>query len=225
MTADSPAARIAELEDSNRRLRRLLDQRDAPGELRHRLRSTLALLRTVIRKSAATDRDREDYIAHLEDRIDAIARAQAVADQHGEIDLHDLLIDELFRYGVSEGERLVLSGPIVRLRPRAGQVFTLAAHELAVNAVEHGPLGAGDGRLKIVWMVAATEPGSPLTLNWTETGSSIIAASAHQGFGTEVLTRTLAYEFKAQTSLLFEPDGLHCSIRFPLGERIGRLAG
>lgn len=39
----------------------------------------------------------------------------------------------------------------------------------------------------------------------------------------EVLTRTLGYELKAETSLAFEPDGLSCTIRFPLTQRIGRV--
>ena len=61
MTANIEPDRIAELEADNRRLRRLLDQRDAPGELRHRLNSTLAMLRVIIRKSAETNRDLHAY--------------------------------------------------------------------------------------------------------------------------------------------------------------------
>jgi len=68
------ATRIAELEADNRRLRQLPDQRNAPGELRHRLRSTVAVLRTIIRRSAQTERDSEAYLGHLEDRLDALAR-------------------------------------------------------------------------------------------------------------------------------------------------------
>src|SRR5579875_3630523 len=111
MTAETDADRIAELEEDNRRLRRLLDQRDAPGELRHRLRSTLALLRAIIHRSASTERDLPGYVAHLEDRLEAVTRAQALADQDGAVDLRTLLGDELLLYGASESERLVLSGP------------------------------------------------------------------------------------------------------------------
>src|SRR4051812_50202672 len=75
MTADTDAERIAELEEDNRRLRRLLDQRDAPGELRHRLRSTLALLRAIVHRAASTERDLPGYVALLEDRVEAVAPA------------------------------------------------------------------------------------------------------------------------------------------------------
>ncbi len=220
---DDGTTRIAELEADNRRLRRLLDERDAPCELRHRLNSTLAMLRVIIRKSAETERDLEAYVGHLEDRVDAVARAQAAADARGSVDLHGLLADELLLYGASEGERAVLSGPALRLEPRAGQVLALAVHELAVNAVEHGALGPGPGRIEVSWSVEAGEPDPLLVLTWKETGLTGIAEGQRQGFGTQVLTRTLAYELKAVTDLAFESDGLRCTIRFPLGERVGRL--
>src|SRR3954454_25374536 len=158
MIASTDAKLIADLESDNRRLRRLLDQREgAPGELRHRLRSTLALLRAIMTRSARTrpERDVLSYVAHLEDRLEAITRAQALADRHGDVDLRNLLLDELFHYGASEGERLLLSGPDIQLQLRAGQILALAIHELAVNAVEHGVLGANPGRIEASWDVAA----------------------------------------------------------------------
>lgn len=218
------ATRIAELESDNRRLRRLLDQRDAPGELRHRLRTMMAILRTVIRRSAETKRDLESYVGHIEDRLDALTRAQAAADDHGSVGLHMLLADELLHYGASEGDRAGLSGPDVDLQPRAGQVFALAMHELAVNAVEHGALGTSTGRIEVSWTVTVEKAEPVLTLTWKEHDAAGVAEASHRGFGAEVLTRTLPYELKADTSLAFEADGLRCIISFPLNERVGRLA-
>jgi two-component sensor histidine kinase len=222
MTENDGAERITELEADNRRLRRLLDQQDAPGELRHRLHSTLAMLRIIIRKSAETKRDLESYVAHLEDRLEALARAQAAADVRGAVDLHALLSDELLHYGATEGDRFVLSGPAVHLQPRAGQVLALAVHELAVNAVEHGALGTRTGRVEVTWSVA-DEADMPFTLTWKERGPTRSAEGSRQGFGMEVLTRTLAYELRATTAFDFDGDGLRCTIRFPLTERVGRL--
>lgn len=223
MSEDAAAARIAELEADNGRLRRLLDQRDAPGELRHRLRNTLAMLRTVIRKSAETERDTDAYVAHLQDRLDAIGRAQAAIDSHGRIDLHTQLADELFYYGVSEGGRATLSGPDVTLKPKAGQIFAMAIHELAVNAVEHGALGTDVGRIAVTWNVADRDAASHLTFVWEESDLTGIAEPPHRGFGTEMLTRVLAYELKAETHLSYEPDGLRCTISLPLPAQIGEV--
>lgn len=216
--------RMAELEVDNRRLRRLLDQQNAPGELRHRLRNTLAMLRTVIRKSALTAHDFEAYIGQLEDRLDAVARAQVAADEHGSVELHKLLADELFHYGASEGERAILTGPDVHLQPRMGQILALAIHELAVNAVEHGALGSNTGRVEVNWNVATDETKATLIFVWKERGLSELVKPLRDGFGTEVLTKTLAYEFEATTTLAFEPDGLRCTIGLPINERGARHA-
>ena len=221
---DTDADRIADLEKENERLRRLLDQHGAPGELRHRLRTTLALLRAVMRRSLDTGRDLPTYVDYLEERLDAIARAQTLADQHGEVDLQTLVTDELFQYGASNGENLLLSGPEVRLQPRAGQVFALAVHELAVNAVEHGALGSDSGHVQVCWSVAAAEPDTPLLFVWTESGPASDARSARRGFGTEVLTRMLPYDLEAETQFVNKPDGLRCTIRFPLPKQVGRVA-
>jgi two-component sensor histidine kinase len=102
-------------------------------------------------------------------------------------------------------------------------VLAMALHELAVNSVAHGSLGGLSGRLEVSWVLADANGTPELTLTWKEAGLSDVTAPAHQGFGTEVLTRTLAYELKAETTLAFEEDGLRCTIRFPLPERIGRV--
>ncbi|WP_425231081.1 HWE histidine kinase domain-containing protein [Sphingomonas sp.] len=223
MAENDNTTRLAELEADNGRLRRLLDQRDAPGELRHRLQSTLAMLRVIIRKSAETNRNLDAYVNHLEDRVAAVARAQGAADERGSVGLYDLFVDELIQYQAQEGEQVTLSGPEIHFQPRAGQVLALAVHELAVNAVEHGALGAGAGQIEIAWNVAAEQADPLLTIIWKELGSNGVGKGSHEGFGTEVLTRTVAYELKATTALAFEADGLRCTLRFPLTDQIGRV--
>lgn len=123
MTTNDHASRLAELEADNARLRRLLDKSDAPGELRHRLNSTLAMLRVIIQKSAETKRDLPDYVAHLEDRLEAIARAQHAADARGGVDLQGLLSEELLYYNILDGDQLSLQGPLVLLEPRAARCW------------------------------------------------------------------------------------------------------
>lgn len=223
MTEDD-ARHLADLEADNRRLRRLLEQRDAPGELRHRMRSTLAMLRIIIRKTAETERDLSSYVAHLQDRLDALARAQAAADVSGGMGLHDLLSDELLRYAAREGDQVRLSGPDVLLLPRAAQVLSLAVHELAVNALEHGALRSDAGRIHVDWRIEYGSQSAVMTLVWKEEGPLPPASEQQSGFGFKVLTETLPYETGGATRLDFEPDGLVFSLSLPLTEKIGLAA-
>lgn len=222
--ANEQEAHIAQLEADNQRLRRLLDQRDAPGELRHRLRSTVAMLRMIIRRSAETKRDLDVYVGHVEDRLDALIRVQSAVDEHGSVDIYRLVTDELLHYGATEGPRLAISGPRIELQPRAGQAFGLALHELAINAIEHGPLGVGAGHIKIDWQVMTDVTPPVVTFAWHETGRQNAQSQSHSGFGTEVLTRLLKYELDAEVSLDLGADEVRCLVRFPATERIGRVA-
>lgn len=220
MTEDAEMGELAELKADNRRLRRLLDQRDAPGELRHRLRGTLAIMRAIIRKTASTQRTLEAYVAHLEDRLDAVGRAQSAADENGGIELHRLLSEELFHYGLAEDDRVNLHGPSICFRARPGQILTLAFHELVVNAVEHSSIGAGEGALRVDWTLDRSCEPPVLDIHWTE-HSEPLAPPGPAGFGTEMLTRTLAYDLSAAADLRFEPEGFRCRLHLPLPDAVG----
>lgn len=215
---------IQRLRADNRRLRHLLEAANAPAELRHRIRSTIALLLQVIRQSAHGATSIDNYVAHLVERVEAIARAQAVADDQGSIDLHALLSEELTRYRVLEGEQLELSGPTVRFNARPGQSVALAVHELALNAIEHGPLGLDAGKLDIHWRVEDRASDQVLLLEWRESGTASVPPS-EPGFGTETLMSMLLHELNAQTSLRHDELGTSCTIRIPWSERLGSVLG
>ena len=95
--------RIARLEAENSRLKRLLDADGASGGPRRRMRETVSLLRVVIQRSADRATDVANYGAHLVDRLDALARAQAAADAQVRIGLHALIAYQLVRYRLGEG--------------------------------------------------------------------------------------------------------------------------
>lgn len=223
MTDDDNRARIAELEADNRRLKLLLDQKGAPGALRHRLRGTLALMRTIIRLSAPSATDVESYAARIADRIDTLARVQITIESHGKVDLQYLVAEELLAYRIAEDELAVIEGPAIALKPRAGRFFAIALHELAANAMEHGMLGAGKGKLLVHWSIAAVG-GTPLVLFvWKEQGEAGVSPAGPPGFGSTALTRMLNYELDASTDLEYQPDGFRCAIEFPLTDRVGAL--
>lgn len=217
--------RVRHLQADNVRLRRLLNQRDAPAELRHRLRNTLALLREIIRRSAVPrEEEAADYAAQLEDRLTSLMRVHEAIDRLGEIDLHTAVVDELMTYAVREGEQLHLRGPDLLLRPRAAQALGLAFHELAINAVEHGAAMTSEGRIDVSWRVETTGPGPSLVLVWRESGMAGLGAPARRGFGTTVLTDMICHNLNADADIAYAPGGIRYSLRLPFPPRIGCVA-
>lgn len=214
---------LTALRADNARLRRLLEEEGMPDSLRHALRDTVAMLHSIMRRTADSATDVEDYHAHLGGRLDAIVRARFLTDAFGEAELRRLISDALGVYLVLEGERAALDGPDVRLRPKAAEVVALAVHELATNAVEHGNLGEVVGRISVSWQIVTGETAPTLRLVWRETGAVEPPIAGCQGFGTTVLEEMLPYNLGAHVTLAYEPEGLCCRIHLPLTPRTGRV--
>ncbi|MCJ2071297.1 sensor histidine kinase [Methylobacterium sp. J-030] len=219
------ADQVAALRDDNARLRRLLDEAGMPDSLRHGLRNTVAMLRTIMHRSAESAQDVETYVTHLDGRLSALLRVQSITDMLGEVDLHALIADELLAHLVREGEQATIAGPRIRLRPKPALSLALALHELTSNAIEHGTLALPHGRVTVSWQIERGESEPILPLQWDESGGTGVTEPARRGFGTTLLEDALAYELDSQTTLVYRPDGLCCRVRIPFTARIGRLAG
>src|SRR3712207_5418388 len=121
------------------------------AELQHRVRNTLAVVRSIARRTGETSTTVEDYAMHLDGRLNAFARTQALVtrDPEAGVDLEYLVADELLAYHAKEADQVRISGPPIRLQPKAAETLGLAVHELATNAVKHGALRARQGRVEV----------------------------------------------------------------------------
>ncbi|MFH5923575.1 PAS domain-containing protein [Roseomonas xinghualingensis] len=200
-------------------LRRMEEhQRLLLAELQHRGRNMLSVIRSIIRRTVRASDTVEDLAMHLDGRINAFARVQAAVtrDPGAGIDLAQMVADELLAHAAREEKRLWMEGPPVHLRPKAAEALGLAIHELTTNAVKYGALSVPQGRIDVTWR---TEP-SRLVINWRESGVPGPVIPLREGFGTDLLERTLPYELNAKVRQSFEESGLHCTIELPLTGRI-----
>ena len=198
-------------------------QRMLLHELQHRVRNTLAVIRSIVRRTARTSDGKDEFQMHLEGRIDTFARVQAAVtrDPTRGVDLDFLIAEELRILGAIEGQNLTLDGPAIALSAKAAEAFGLAIHELATNAVKYGALSSPQGRIDVAWnIVTDATPG--LRLEWSERGVAAVPPEPRpRGFGTEILEGTLAYDLKAQARLEFRPTGLKCVIMVPMAQLNG----
>ncbi|MBI0535917.1 PAS domain S-box protein [Roseomonas sp. KE2513] len=198
-------------------------QRLLLAELQHRVRNTLSVIRSIIRRTVQASDNLDDLAMHLDGRIDAFSRVQAAVTRNPErgIDLAQLVADELLAYSAREGKQVHIQGPPVALRPKAAETLALALHELATNAVKFGALSQPQGRVEVAWD-AELPPGAPrLLFRWREIGLAPAAeAPLHRGFGTELFERTLPYELNAEVERSLVPAGLLCTIVLPLSDRL-----
>jgi PAS domain S-box-containing protein len=188
-------------------------------ELQHRVRNTIAVIRSIVRRTAENSEHVDDFVNHLDGRIDAYARVQLAVtrDPIAGFDLGELIADELRACATHEGEQFTLDGPQIRLTPKAAESLGLAIHELATNAVKHGAFIVEGGRIDVSWRKQARGEEAWLSIDWKESGmTGRPVEQKRKGFGTLLLQQTLQYDLGAQVTRRFEPHGFECEIAFPL---------
>lgn len=183
-------------------------------ELNHRVKNTLATVQSLAMQSLRDGKagGQEDF----EGRLIALSRA------------HDVLTDEnwqgawlgdVVRQAMApfREDRVVAEGPSVRLSPKQSLAISMALHELATNAAKYGALSGDAGTVKIVWTVTNGHEPARLQFTWTEEGGPAVTQPRQQGFGSRMISRSLANELSGTAELEFKSEGVVCSISTPIG--------
>jgi len=104
----------------------------------------------------------------------------------------------------------------VTLSAEAGQVVSMALHELTTNAAKHGALSVHDGRVSVHWHHASSgNVDARIAIEWQETGGPAVQAPDTCGYGMEVIRDLIPYELGGTVDLAFAPDGLRCRLEVP----------
>jgi len=214
---------LARLSDAaeQERLRAHERQEMLIAELNHRVRNILALIRALMAQSrqkpenGAGAQSVEGFIATLDDRIQALARAhnQVTADRWGPARLFDLLETEAGAYLGEKRTQMRFSGPNVLIHPGAFTTLALVIHELVTNAAKYGAL-SDNGSVTVAWW--RTEEGS-VVLEWTEEGGPVVVAPSRRGFGSTIIEQSVPFDLGGDAEIAYRAAGLH--VRFCIPSR------
>src|SRR5581483_2927723 len=146
-------------------------QRVLLAELQHRVRNILAVIRVMAARTAENAASVEDFVAHFDGRLGALARAQVVLTRAAGagIDLESLVREELLAQSAAD-DQVRIAGPTVELGPKTAEVLALALHELATNAVKYGGLSGRQSAVSVTWRVRPRSGEDWLELAWREHG-------------------------------------------------------
>jgi PAS domain S-box-containing protein len=178
-------------------------------EVDHRARNALAVIQSIIRLTRA--RNVDDYVAAIEGRIKALARAHTLLSDsrwHG-ADLATLVREELAPY--RNGDKVSFEGPGISLQPSTAQGLALALHELATNAAKHGALSSVNGRVNLSWRL---QPDA-LIFDWVESGGPQISRPTTRSFGLRVIRASIEQQLNGRTTFDWNPGGLRCGFWIP----------
>ena len=215
------------------------------GELQHRTRNLIAVVRSVADRTLRGSHSMTAFERSFHARLDALARVQSLVSRT--TDGETAAFDEVLRAELSAhmddtaAAHVTLEGPPgIRLRSSSIQTLALALHELTTNAVKYGALTQPGARLSVRWHlrtamagpgpVPGPDPGSgpsarraqagdQLAVEWHESGVDMSRAGTLPrggGYGRELIERGLPYQLGARSSYELRSDGVLCTILVPV---------
>lgn len=206
---------VLRLSDDAREERRKAHERQELliAELNHRVRNILGLIRGLVRQSHDPAADARQYIAMLEGRIEALARAhdQITQDSWSPAPLRRLIETEAAAYLGGRAGRVTLDGASALLRPQAFSTLALVVHELMTNSAKYGAL-SDSGTVAVRWW---QDEDGDLHIEWRERGGPAVAAPTRQGFGTTIITRSIPYDLGGKAEVRYAMTGLEAEFCVP----------
>lgn len=183
------------------------------GELNHRVRNILALVRSVSRQAGRSYGSLQSYSKALEARIQALAAAHDLSSSSFvvSVGVSTVIRQELKPYAGENFERLILRGEEGYLGAESAPFLSLVIHELATNCAKYGSLSSAKGVVEID--LQSTEAG--LWIKWTEKGGPKVPEPKTRGFGSALIEQAAAHEFDGESKLEFDPDGVRASLFLP----------
>lgn len=187
------------------------------GEMSHRVKNLLAIASGLTHISSRSATTIEDMVKGLTERLSALGRAhdlvRPLPGNEGKAallgDLLSVLLAPYDDQGAFAG-RIRVAVPRMGIGESTATILAMVIHELATNAVKHGALSVDAGTLE----VSSTTDERNLILTWAENGGpQIRAVSEMRGFGSKMISRSIAQQFDGAISYDWQPTGLVVTLR------------
>jgi PAS domain S-box-containing protein len=194
-------------------------------ELNHRVKNTLATVQSIVWQCLRNTSDPALIRESIESRLFALSRSHDLLTRENweGVGLVDLIKTALEPFGVATGmsERFVISGENIRVPPNVALALGIAFHELATNAAKYGAFSNESGSVHIALTTDPMLEGERLVLRWQETDGPAVTPPSRKGFGSRVIERGLALELEGAVHLDYRPEGVVCTINFPVPNGAG----
>ena len=189
-------------------------------ELVHRAQNLLGVVLSMAKLSARSSTSLEAFSERFSGRISSMARSFEVLVAHDwqGAPIRALLDKSLATLDRRLQSRILIKGEDMQLNPLVAQNLALAFHELIANAIDHGSLSDGSGRVSITWSVQPCDSGArEFRFQWTEI-SAEPKAMEHDpvGFGRNVLETIVPRAINGEATLSNGPQGVIWTLTCPL---------
>jgi len=186
------------------------------GEIKHRIKNTLAIVQAIAMQTMSS--------ASSEERGAFVGRLHALANTHdllrleiwNRASLRDVVSRVLEPFREKHRDPFVIDGPDnVWLNANKSVLLAMVLHELATNAVKYGALSNKTGQVHVGWELPQGGHPDYVKFCWRESGGPRVGAPDHKGFGTLLIERALGAEFGA-VCIEYVPGGVICKLEIPI---------
>ncbi|MDW5318473.1 PAS domain-containing protein [Rhizobium sp. PL01] len=179
-------------------------------EVDHRAKNVLAVVDSIVRLSRSDDAG--TYASSVQHRVQCLSRAHGLLSECGwqDVPLRRVVESQIQQFGAGQ---IIIEGPDMSFAAAIVQPFSLAIHELAVNATEHGALSTASGKLAITWVALPGDAG--VSLRWIETGGPSPTATRPSGFGSVIVSALIEKQLRGRLTPQWSDTGLDLSMEIP----------
>jgi two-component sensor histidine kinase/CheY-like chemotaxis protein len=212
---------LAEANERNRRRHAEKQREILVRELSHRVKNNMAVMLSLVRRTARVAKTVEDFERSLSARVTALADGHALLFENNwnETALLDVLNRATASFDDLQSRIAVEMSPNVRISPRIALSLSMAFHELIANAAKFGALSSQNGRVYVDWTLEPRDGDAPLLhFTWIEKDGPEITAPGQGGLGSRLIRSLIEYELEGRAMMDFARDGLRCVLSFPLTE-------
>lgn len=202
--------------DATDRYRRDMAKDMLFGELRHRMKNLLSVVKAIAHQTTTQDRSAKEYRDVFLGRFSALIEAQELAyAEQDEVGVDRLLNIILAPYADKPEAVVIEPGEAIELGPHMIMSLSLVLHELATNAAKYGALSVPSGQVRVGWQVE--DANSKLRLKWVESGGPPVSRPAVAGYGSQLIRSTIVYNLHGEVEQDYAVDGFRTEIVIPLG--------
>lgn len=187
------------------------------GEMSHRVKNLLAIASGLTQITSRSSASVEIMTKQLTGRLSALGRAhdlvRPLPNGQGNAALLGDIISVLLAPYDDDGAfagRVRVAVPRLGVGETAATGLALVIHELATNALKYGSLSLPEGTLD----VSGTVVGDNVEIQWTERGGpKVVKPDGPGGYGSKLLTRTVAGHLGGTLEHDWSKEGLLVTIR------------
>ena len=196
------------------------------GELDHRVKNTIATIQSLVRLSSKSAKDLAGFTSAIEKRLQSMSKAHSLlsSSRWESASLRTIVEDEIAAQRSQVEGNITIDGSDYALEPRTALSFALVLHELITNAIKHGSLSSGRGKVALRWDQIVKAGATWLVFSWIESGGPPVRNTNRRGFGRTLLERVFAEDVSGKVVLAMAPEGVRCTIDIPFEKVIGRSA-